>query len=298
MSAACAVNATAMQGVGMCERSALESWQARIAGYRSQQSRQGTPLWERDPTRYELWVEANDYYQKSLPCLVEKLNPGDRVLEIGPGNGVFTIPLAEAGVGILAIEPSESMRKSLLLNLQERKLKNVDVLAGWLEDSLDYIQQQAPFRMVLASFSLYNVREINRVLQTLLSCCELACVLLGTGIRSSWYQDLIDNFAGEEPISAPQLDLFYPLLLEMGIIADVRMLSVSQNYIYDNEQAMVEDWQARLKTPASQRERLARTLSDLAEYRNGKLGIYRNRPLALVVIEQENQIKSTHQLSS
>ena len=274
----------------MIESPALTRWQQRVDQYREQQSRYFPPLWDRNIGWYERWVEGNDYYHKLVSYLAPDIPEGAKILEIGPGTGAITIPLAEAGADILCLEPSKKMAKSLETELNKRRLSNVEILPVKVEDSLNLIQHRAPFQQTLASFSLYNVREIDRVLETLLVCSQRIVILLGTGARSPWYQALIREFAGEEPISAPQLDLLYPLLLDMGILAEGRILPSSQNYLYDSEEEMVNSWQEKLNAPSSRRERLTLALRDLSETRDGKLGIYQSRPLALVTIERQKQI--------
>ena len=274
----------------MTESPALARWQKRIDQYREQQGRKGSPLWDRDNGWYDHWVERNDYHQLVLPYLTRNSTEGEKILEIGPGTGAFTIPLAVAGAEILCFEPSRKMGESLEVGLKGRRLSNVEILQAKVEDSLNIIQEKGPFQQALASFSLYNVREIDRVLETLLACSQRIIILLGTGTRSPWYQTLIREFAGEEPISVPQLDLLYPLLLEMDILADVRIILASQNYLYGTEEDMESSWQEKLNTPSSRRERLTQALQDLSETRDGRLGIYRSRPLALVAIEPQKQI--------
>lgn len=271
----------------MTESPALARWQKRIDQYRKQQGSKGPPLWERDNGGYDRWVEGNDYHHQVLPYLTRYSTKGKKILEIGPGTGAFTIPLAEAGAEILCLEPSRKMGETLRSELKRRQLVKVEILQVKVEDSLDVVQERGPYQQVLASFSLYNVREIDRVLETLLACSQRIVILLGTGTRSPWYQTLISEFAAEESISAPQLDLLYPLLLEMDILADVSIIQTSQNYLYDSEKDMVSSWQKKLDTPSSRRERLAQALWDLSETRDGRLGIYQSRPLALVAIERQ-----------
>lgn len=274
----------------MAEPSALARWQRQIDRYREQQHTEGPPSWEQQDGWYDRWVRENDYHQKTLSYFLEKFSSGDRVLEIGPGTGALTLPLAEAGAVVLGLEPSAMMRHRLQKNLRLKGLSQVQLLPEKVEDSLETIQKRGPFRSALASFSLYNVREIDLVLETLLACSEQVWILLGTGIHSPWYRGLIEKFAGDDPISAPQLNYLYPLLLEMGILADVRILQASQNYVFENEKVMVDWWQNRLKTPESQKTQLTKSLQMLAERRNGSVGIYKNRLIALVVIEEKHHI--------
>lgn len=274
----------------MTEKPALIRWQRRIDQYREQLARRGPPIWEKEQGWYDRWVDCNDFHHQTLPYLTAHLSRGDKVLEIGPGTGAFTLPLAEAGADIVGLEPSGNMRDSLQAKLKERGLSSVVLLPISVEESLDTIHRRGPFQHTLASFSLYNVREIDRVLETLLACSEQIFILMGTGASCPWYRALYEQFAVEEPISAPQLDFLYPLLLEMRILADVHIVWSSHNSLYDDQESMLDWWQEKIELPRTCRAELDRVLQDYATHRNGQLGIYRKRPHALVVIEQRKQI--------
>lgn len=271
--------------------SALERWQKRVDRYREERGRSGPPLWEREQNWYDRWVETNDYHSLLLPQLLNNLAIGGRVLEIGPGTGAFTIPLAEAGAAVLGLEPSGKMREKLRQNLAKNRLSGVEILPDKVETSLEVIQKRAAFQYALASFSLYNVREIDQVLEIVGACCTQLFILQGTGISSPLLRWITEKLDVKTPLRAPQLDLFYPLLLELGILADVRILWSSQNYLYDNEGSMLDSWQDKLELPSSRREDLALALSELTVHRNGQVGIFSRRPLALVTIEKQNQIQ-------
>jgi SAM-dependent methyltransferase len=48
-----------------------------------------------------------------LPRLLKVVGPAARVLEVGPGSGAFTLPLAAAVREVAAVEPSPAMRSVL-----------------------------------------------------------------------------------------------------------------------------------------------------------------------------------------
>jgi 16S rRNA (adenine1518-N6/adenine1519-N6)-dimethyltransferase len=69
--------------------------------------------------------------------------PGERIIEIGPGHGELTIPLAESssetGVKIIAIEKDKKLAEALVARIENLKLKNVEVVAGDVLDILKTI---------------------------------------------------------------------------------------------------------------------------------------------------------------
>lgn len=268
---------------------ALEAWNQRIIACRRQRSQTDGEQWDRIADWYDSWVRGNDYVDKVFPYLKEALPAGARVLEIGSGTGAFTLPLAQAAEEVLAIEPSRTMREHLDNNLLAAGLSNVILLPGRIEDSLPDIQNRGPFQLIFASFSLYNIPDINLVIGDLLPLTGHLTILLGTGAPSIWSQDLYRQFSGEERVIPPQLDLLYPVLLEMGLYADVDILSASQNYLYDSEQALIDWWMERLKLMPSRRRELQDALRPLITKRDGKAGIFEVRKMALVDIDREKQ---------
>jgi 2-polyprenyl-3-methyl-5-hydroxy-6-metoxy-1,4-benzoquinol methylase len=68
-------------------------------------------------TSYDSVLESNpldmDLRRRSVQLVANFFRPGDRVLEIGSGTGVQTIPLAQQGVQVLATDVSERMLHQL-----------------------------------------------------------------------------------------------------------------------------------------------------------------------------------------
>ena len=266
---------------------ALEVWKQRIIACRRQRSQTDSEQWDRTASWYGSWVQENDYVDRVFPYLQEALPADARVLEIGSGTGAFTLPLARAAGEVLAIEPSRHMREHLDINLQAAGLSNVNLLPKRIEELLPDVQ--GPFQLIFASFSLYNISDIDLVIGGLLPLTRHLIILLGTGVSSIWSQELYRQFAGEERVVPPQLDLLYPVLLEMGLFADVRIINASQNYPYDNEKALIDWWMERLKLLSSRRRELQDALRPLISKRDGYVGIFQERNMALVDIDREKQ---------
>ena len=87
-------------------------------------SPEGTPyhheleaLFDRSAPQYDWVVHGNrfdEYLRKvALEALRKLFTPGERVLELGCGTGLETIPLAEAGVNVVALDISSKMLEEL-----------------------------------------------------------------------------------------------------------------------------------------------------------------------------------------
>ena len=82
----------------------------------------------------QLYNEIRPRYPDQLfSTLIEAaaLQPGSRLLEIGPGTGQATVPLAKAGFEITAIELGASLAEVARYELQE--YKNVQIITGAFE---------------------------------------------------------------------------------------------------------------------------------------------------------------------
>ncbi len=62
---------------------------------------------------YHQWVKHNCYHEKILSFLKGIVKPGFRIIDVGAGSGVLSIPLVEMNCLVTALEPSLKMRELL-----------------------------------------------------------------------------------------------------------------------------------------------------------------------------------------
>lgn len=263
---------------------ALESWQAAVMRCRTGRSRSERETWERLARWYDCWVRHNDYVSIFMPRLLALLDPPptSRVLEIGPGSGAFTLPLASVVKQVVAAEPSQPMRDVLTRKCASSGVNNVTVLPRRIEDVVETLE--GPFDLVLAAYSMYNLLSIDQVLRHLLVLSPQVVILMGDGKPMAWRQTLYRRFKGQERVASPQFPTFHAVLLEMGLKAEVEMVWTSANYVYDDEEAMLNWWQEKLGLGARRSADLRAALREIAEYREGRIGIYGQRQTAMIRI--------------
>jgi len=73
-----------------------------------------TAYWDAQARWQQIWLEHNHYHREVLAFLAGKVAPGWRVLDIGAGNGILSLPLQRLGCQVTALEPSSGMRALLL----------------------------------------------------------------------------------------------------------------------------------------------------------------------------------------
>jgi len=264
---------------------ALYRWQQQILACRQERKEADQQMWERNAAWYALWVEHNDYAQQTLMRIMPLIHAQARILEIGPGSGALTLPLAGWSESILAIEPAQGMRAMLKRNLAAAGRANVTILENPIEESLDAIQ--GPFDLALAVYSLYNVLPIDTVIAALTREARHVVAIMGTGDQEEWYQELYRRFRGRPPNAPPQVDYLAPVLREMNIRAEIEVLQTTCNYVYADWDSLLDQWAGRLRVGDARRNELRDALLPLVERRNGHVGIYRRRRTALVHIENK-----------
>lgn len=267
---------------------ALEKWQAQVRACRADRPESEEQTWQRLAQWYDEWARHNDYVTRVLPRLLACVNDKSRILEIGPGSGAFTLPLSRAVRQVVALEPSANMRRVLRDKLDEAWLTNVRIIPRAVEEGLAELDGE--FDLAFASHSLYNVEPIDQVMRDLLRLARYVVILMGTGDTQTWQRDLYVRFCGKPRVPPASFREFYPMLMEMGIYADVEILPTSFNYVYENEDAMLDDWQPRLQVDASRRDELRAALAHIVERRGDALGIYSVNRSALMWIERERSL--------
>ncbi len=70
-------------------------------------------FWDGYARWYKLWMEHTSYHDRIIEVLTGMVEPGWKVLDIGAGNGVLSLPLCAIGCDVTALEPSLGMRSLL-----------------------------------------------------------------------------------------------------------------------------------------------------------------------------------------
>lgn len=91
-------------------------------------------FWDRIAPWYEKWASRGTYHSAILKELIQMVEQGWQVMDIGAGTGVLSLPIAAMGCSITAIEPSEGMRSLFRTKLGAAGTHNVTIVGKRWED--------------------------------------------------------------------------------------------------------------------------------------------------------------------
>ncbi len=110
-------------------------------------------FWDNYAKWYKLWIEHTDYHQRAIKMLMTMVKPGWKVLDIGAGNGVLSLPLCSIGCDVIALEPSIGMRNLLYEEAGMRGIDWIKVDERRWEDVV--CQSIGELDLIIASNSLH-----------------------------------------------------------------------------------------------------------------------------------------------
>jgi SAM-dependent methyltransferase len=84
-------------------------------------------FWDGYAKWYKLWMEHTRYHERIIEVLVAMTRRGWKVLDIGAGNGILSIPLYVRGCEVTALEPSVGMRNLLYKEVFKNRIDGLSV---------------------------------------------------------------------------------------------------------------------------------------------------------------------------
>jgi hypothetical protein len=110
-------------------------------------------FWDGYARWHKQWAEHTDYYAPFLDLIKDLAEPGCRVLDVGAGDGVLSVPLCFHGCDVTALKPSVGMRNLLFERAFKDELDTLKVDDRRWEDVPVF--ECRGFNLVVASNSLH-----------------------------------------------------------------------------------------------------------------------------------------------
>ncbi|MBA3012772.1 MAG: class I SAM-dependent methyltransferase [Proteobacteria bacterium] len=178
-------------------------------------------FWKHKARQFDKMVE--DRWAKpdsSRDFLVEKFkeNPGSTLLDIGAGTGKWSLLVAPHASKVTALEPSSAMQQVLREKILGEQIANIEILTGtWPEHPI------TPHDYVLASHSMYGVKDFRGFVDKMTATATRACILLLRAPLADAVMAKASLRVFGQPYDSPNFQVAYNMLLAMDIYPDVIM---------------------------------------------------------------------------
>ena len=238
---------------------------------------------------------AEENRVKILQWLTEKkaVFPGAKVLDIGAGPGNWSLPLAEAGAQVTALEPSDGMVDILKERIKEKNVAGVLVdQRTWQDVDLEKDGWHQAFDLVFASMTpgIDGPENLARMMAASRKFCYLSA-FSGMGWRQ-WYGDLWKELFDESLDGHPN-DIIHPfnLVYAMGYRPDLRF------HFWERERAMpkeeaVEDFITHMEGFFDETDDIREKIAAYVEKRceNGMFTLKRNGCQGMMVWSMDRKV--------
>lgn len=147
------------------------------------------------------------------------------VLDVGAGPGTLCLPLSGIVKKVIALEPSEEMRKYLNRHIEDKNIKNIEVVhKKWQETNFC-----SCFDVVIASYSL-AMRDISDVILKINKASRQHCYIFWFSGMTSWEkeQQSIYQILGQRyKLKLNKANIIYEMLYQMKLYPDIRILKAT-----------------------------------------------------------------------
>jgi 2-polyprenyl-3-methyl-5-hydroxy-6-metoxy-1,4-benzoquinol methylase len=256
---------------------AVERWQAIIDARAKQMDaayaelgRSSAGYWDRRARRYHDSTKntvANDPFFNKLRSVI---TPQISVLDVGAGSGRFALALAPLVKQVIAVEPNTPMLEYLRQDAAALNITNISYSQNTWQDASDELQAD----IVICSHVLYPIRDIVPFVAKLQNAARQRCyIYMRATPIDALTAHLWHHFHGDERCYPPGYIHALDVLFEMGIYANVEVVSLPASLRYPSLDVAVEELSELLILPSDEktREELRDLLADWLVERDGML---------------------------
>jgi SAM-dependent methyltransferase len=182
--------------------------------------------------------KQSERFDPLLDFVLKNVDSQTTILDIGAGNGRWTIPLAQNGKEVTAVEPSSAMRELLDKNIGAANLNNVQVVqSSWDQASVD------PHDIVVCAHAMYGSPDFATFVRKIEQHTRKSCYLAVRLPPSDGILGQLSLAIKGRSHDSPNAIVAYNALYGLGIYANVLV----ENDIYRWESKTYQDAFVKVK---------------------------------------------------
>lgn len=223
-------------------------------------------FWAQSITRKKTG-QTDPYAAKIFQEIKKTIQPEDSVLEIGPGWGNYTFPLAENVRQLTCVDSSDSILSYLQNCMQEHQHVSY-IHAKW--ESLAE-NEVAAHDIVIGVNCFYRMYEIKSALYQMNRLAKKRAIIgMTTGPIQPHYEILYKKYGYD--IKFPRRDYieFLNLLYEMDIYANCKIIPLERVYDYESYEQLVTTQSKKILNTTFDRAHVEESLKLFIEEKNGR----------------------------
>jgi SAM-dependent methyltransferase len=252
---------------------ALQAWAARVRANREQvaQFQEANPSDFYAPIAGLFRANPRRQDEPTLEALRALLEPTDTLLDIGAGGGRYTLPLALVCHEVIAIEPSDAMRRVLSAGMAEHRIYNIQSVDGRWPLTVAGIDGD----VALMSHLGYDIEDIGPFLDAMEAATRRLCVAVLLSQPPPTEADRLWPLVhGVERCQLPSLPEFLALLLARGRLFEVQLVDRAPQSYEQPEQALAWLRQQLWTAPGSDKDRLLQRVGrERLQERHGRFAL-------------------------
>lgn len=220
-----------------------------VARWNERQSQEPRSLPDRDQHFWaskgiqQVWVDT----PRTLQWLIDLIPPQHTLLDIGAGTGRFSLPLSKHACQVTAVDYSPEMLGRL------ERLGTLEGLTGLQTVLGDYHDLPLhPHDVVLAAWTLYSTRDLQRSLERLVSLARHQLLILEDEGKPSPHSMLRRP---RKPLGQEQSRpaLLAGALTQLGFQVQAHTLQEHRELLFSSEDHLMEDLFPKVKAPEKDR---------------------------------------------
>lgn len=223
---------------------------------------------------YDTRLAVDGYPGNLLEEVLEELPSKGTILDVGAGTGFFTIPLAQKGYSVTAIEPSPEMVKILKQKITQDISENIQVEQTTWQD-----WQGKKADCLLSVHSIYFTGPLEEALPKMRNAADKTIIIVRRGDGNKTFAEILRKEFGngrDKKYTAGQVS---SALKTLGIKHDLREVDQKRDSVFSDSDEAVEYYMAHMKLDKAYENRVRELVQENGLDSDGKIripGLYRD----------------------